>query len=99
MGARADEGPYDGYYSEREKGLLRRAATRQGIDAEIGAARVALMRLLGSGLAEEKPELVLKAVEGIVRAMRVRHQISGGPAENLLEAADKILGEFGLGDE
>ena len=99
MRPEADEGPYDSYYSEMEKGLLQRAAQRQGIDAEIGAARVALMRLLNTGLAEEKPELVLKAVEGIVRAIRVRHQISRGSAENLLEAADKILGEFGLGEE
>ncbi len=92
-----DPGPYDRYFTAEEKKALTDAAT--GVDAEIGAARVALMRLLSSGLAEERPELVLRAVESIVRAIRVRHQISGGAAESLLDAADRVLAELGLGDE
>ncbi len=91
-----DGDPYDDYYTPSELRSLRRAAG--GVDAEIGAARVALIRLLSGPLAEEKPELVLRTVEAIVRSVRVKHQISRGAAENLLEAADTILAELGLGE-
>lgn len=94
-----DEGPYDSYYSPDERRSLQAAAAQRGVDAEIGAARVALIRLLAGGKAEEKPELLLRAVDGIVRAIRVKHQITGGAAENLLEAADRILLELGLGEK
>ncbi|MDQ3856531.1 MAG: hypothetical protein M3281_09090 [Chloroflexota bacterium] len=94
-----DEGPYDSYYSPAELRALRLAAKRAGVDAEIGAARVALLRILGSPLVEEKPELLLRAVESVVRAIRAKHQITGGAAENLIEAADKVLKEMGYDGE
>ena len=99
MGAEVDKGPYGDYYTPAERRQLRRAAGVSGVDAEIDAARVALMRMLGSAEAEAKPELLLKAVDAVVRSIRVRHQISGGAAENLVEAFDKILGEMGYGEE
>lgn len=94
----AGSGPYDSYYTDEELRSLRLAAGEQGVDPEIGAARIALLRLLASGAAEEKPELLLRAVEAVVRAVRVKHQIGGGAAENLLEAADRILAELGYGE-
>lgn len=95
----SDEGPYDVYSSTEERESLSRAEAVHGVDAEIGAARVALIRLLSSGIADEKPELLLRAVESIVRAMRVKHQIGGGSAESLLDAADRILSELGYGGD
>lgn len=97
--AETREGPYDRYYSTEERQSLCSAEPDRGVDAEIGAARVALIRLLSSGIADEKPELLLRAVESIVRAVKVKHQIDGGAAENLLEAADRILAELGLGED
>ena len=98
MSEGADEGPYDGYYSPQELRSLRAAAQQSGVDAEIGAARVALIRLLASDAAEERPELVVRAVEAIVRAIRVRHQITGGAASNLVEGFDRLLAEMGYGE-
>ncbi|MDP9379481.1 MAG: hypothetical protein M3Q29_04895 [Chloroflexota bacterium] len=91
---------YGEHYSPAElQALQRAAAERDSVDAEIDAARVALMRLLASSQAEERPELVIQAVEAVVRSMRVRRQISGGSSRNIIEAADAILGELGLGGE
>lgn len=99
LSTQRDTGPYDGHYSPAELRALRRAASCQGVDAEIDAARVALMRLLAGGQAEEHPELVVRAVEAVVRSMRIRHQMSGGASRNIIEAADTILAELGLGGE
>ena len=98
MRQEADEGPYDSYYSPEERRSLRQAAHERGVDLEIGAARVALIRLLSSGLAEERPELLLRAVESVVRAVRVKHQLGGGAGKELLESADDVLLELGLGE-
>lgn len=99
MDRHTDEGPYDGYYSPEEKRSLQIAARSQGIDAEIDAARVALIRLLATDGASQRPEILLRSIETIVRAMRVRHQISGGAAQTFLEATDRMLTELGLGAE
>ena len=95
----AGAGAYDGFYSPEELVALRRADATLGVDAEIEAARVIVMRLLESGQAAERPELLLRAVESVVRATRVQHQIGKGGARTLLDAADRILAELGMGGE
>ena len=98
MAGDARDGPYETYYSDEERRALKVAAERSGLDAEIGAARVALIRMLASPAADERPELLLRAVESIVRAIRVKHQIGDGAAENVLEVEDRVLHEKGLGE-
>ncbi|MDP9349999.1 MAG: hypothetical protein M3P51_00415 [Chloroflexota bacterium] len=90
-------GLYEDFYSPEELGQLRRSAESGGVDAEIELARVALMRLLSSGQAEQNPELLLRAVDQVVRSIRVRHQVQGAAPRSLLQAADTILAELGLG--
>lgn len=94
MGEGAGEGPYGGFYSAEERARLREAG--RGLDAEIGAARVALMRALAADEAQGKPEVVLRAVDAVVRAVRARHQMRGD--EDAPET-DAVLAEMGLGTE
>lgn len=97
MGRGEDGGLYEEFYSPEEVRQLRRGGEAQGVDAEIELARVALMRLLSSGQAEQSPELLLRAVDQVVRSIRVRHQVQGGAPSSLMQAADTILSQLGLG--
>ncbi len=94
-----EAGPYEEYYSPSEIRRLRRTGGARGVEAEVDAARMIVMRLMDSGQAEERPEVLIRALEAVIRAMRVQHQIGGGAASSFVEAADRMLAEMGLGGE
>ena len=95
----AEAGPYEEYFSPSELRRLRRTGGMRGVEAEVDAARMVVMRLMESGQAEERPEVLIRALEAVIHAMRVQHQIGGGATNSFVEAADRMLAEIGLGGE
>ncbi len=90
---------YERFYTLNELQALLESAGLDSLEAEVGAARVAIMRVLEQ---EEDPvklaTTVSKVVHEIVSAAKVNHLLSGDAAQGLLEATNKILEDMGLGD-
>ena len=80
-------GFYSSALSRAERMRLPKARTQEGLDEEIALLRVRLHRV-----AQEHPEqfeLLLKAVNTLVRAVAMKYKLSDEPAEDL---AKNIIG-------
>lgn len=70
-------------------------AERNGLDAELAAARVILKRLLGMEGNEAK---AVSAALSIGRLQEIRRRLGGKQANSLVAAVDAVLAELGLGE-
>jgi hypothetical protein len=91
---------YRSSLTSEERGWLDEAIAlaedeRNGLDAELAAARVLLKRLLGMEGSETK---AVAAALSIGRLQEIRRRLEGKQAKGLMQAVDIVLAELGLGE-
>ncbi len=87
---RAKGDPFANLFSSEELTQLDELGSDDGLEVEIGAARLALQQALRAGDVAG----VSGCVNAIIAAARLRRQLSGEQARTLLQAVDTILAEL-----
>jgi hypothetical protein len=88
-------GLYSKYLSADEQQALALVGDAPGLDGEIEAARVDVMRALRSG----EPGDVGRAALVVGRLLQIRRQLDGDQAAGLTSAITQVLIELGVGGE
>jgi hypothetical protein len=83
--------------------VMTRLASEQSLLPEIGALRLQLRQVIAVDALDGDTQAVTaqmtRLVDGIVRAMRMQHTLSGDLAETVSSAFTIVLSEMGLGAE
>jgi hypothetical protein len=88
-------GLYSKYLSADEQEALALVGEAPGLDGEIEAARVDVIRALKSN----EPGAAGKAALVVGRLLQIRRQLEGDQAAGLTQAITQVLVELGLGGE
>lgn len=84
---------YSKFLTEEEQLTVNRGGEIRGIDDEIAAAQVIVMRLLQEG----DNETAIRAIQLVARLKTQARRESGDQASGIIEAATAILEELGIG--
>jgi hypothetical protein len=84
---------YSKFLTDDERMQLARSGEIKGIDGEIEASRVLVMRLLAEG----NHEVAIRAIALVARLEAQARRENGGQATGVIEAVTSLLEELGIG--